>query len=298
MRGVTLPGMPGVLLGHNERIAWGSTALMADAQDLFVEELDETGERYRFRGDWLDVRQWEEEIHVRDAPPVRIRVRLTHHGPLVRSRGRWGLALRWERLDTPPGDPTFHALNVARNWHEFRAALASYSLPPTDFTYADVDGRIGAQSAGCVPRRAAGDGMLPAPARDGRYEWLGYVPFDELPSIFVRPSTSSSAPTRTTTAAAAAICCRGDGTRRTVRDEYRRCSGSATITTSSRSRESSTIARPRTRRSSRSVWSPRPKTRAAAIPCGRSLADCSPGGMGGCHQTAPRRRSRKSARRS
>jgi penicillin G amidase len=182
VRGVTLPGMPGVLLGHNDRIAWGSTALMADAQDVFVEELDASGDRYRFRGDWLDVRSWEEEIGVRDGRPVRVRVRLTHHGPILRSRGRWALALRWERLDTPPGDPTFHALNVAADWGGFRAALRSYSLPPTDFTYADVDGRIGAQSAGCVPRRAAGDGVLPAPGAEARYEWVGYVPFDELPS--------------------------------------------------------------------------------------------------------------------
>jgi penicillin amidase len=187
VRGVTLPGMPGVLLGHNERIAWGSTALMADAQDVFVEEIDASGERYRFQGEWRAMRAWDEEIRVRDGKPVRVRVRLTHHGPLVRARGGWALALRWERLDTPPGDPTFHALNVARNWKEFRAALRSYSLPPTDFTYADIDGNIGAQSAGCVPRRAAGDGVLPAPGRDGRYEWLGYVPFEELPSVF-RPA--------------------------------------------------------------------------------------------------------------
>lgn len=184
VRGVTLPGLPGVLLGHNDRIAWGSTALMADAQDVFVEELDASGDRYRFRGEWLNVRAWDEEIRVRDGAPVRVRVRLTHHGPIIRTRGRWALALRWERLDTPPGDPTFHALNVAPDWDSFRAALASYSLPPTDFTYADVDGNIGAQSAGLVPRRAAGDGMLPAPGRDGRYEWLGYIPFDELPSAF------------------------------------------------------------------------------------------------------------------
>lgn len=184
VRGICLPGIPGVLLGHNERIAWGSTALMADAQDLFIEELDEEGTRYRFRGEWLPVETWEEEILLRDREPDRVRVRLTHHGPVVQWSGRFGLALRWERLDTPPGDPTFHALNTATDWRTFRDALRSYPLPPTDFTYADVDGNVGAQSAGCVPVRAAGDGALPVPGKEGAYEWLGYVPFDELPSVY------------------------------------------------------------------------------------------------------------------
>jgi penicillin amidase len=184
VRGVSLPGIPGVLLGHNERIAWGSTALMADAQDLFIEELDSEGTRYRFRGEWLPVETWEDEILVRDRESDRVRVRLTHHGPLVQSSGRFGLALRWERLDTPPGDPTFHALNTATDWLTFRDALKSYSLPPTDFTYADVEGNVGAQSAGCVPLRAGGDGALPVPGKEGAYEWLGYVPFEELPSVY------------------------------------------------------------------------------------------------------------------
>ena len=94
------------------------------------------------------------------------------------------LALRWERLDAPPGNPTFHALNTARAWMSFRDALRSYSFPPTDFTYADVDGNVGAQSAGWVPIRAAGDGAVPVPGSSGAFEWTGYVPFDELPSTY------------------------------------------------------------------------------------------------------------------
>jgi penicillin G amidase len=161
---------------------------MADAQDVFVEELDETGGHYRFQGEWRPLERWDEEIRVRDVDPVRVTVRMTHHGPIVRARRRWALALRWERLDTPPGDPTFHALNTAHTWTAFREALRAYSLPPTDFTYADVDGNVGAQSAGCVPLRAAGDGALPVPGASGRYEWRGYVPFEELPSVF-RPAS-------------------------------------------------------------------------------------------------------------
>jgi penicillin amidase len=184
VRGVGIAGIPGIVVGHNDRIAWGSTALMADAQDLFIEELDEETKRYRYRGDWLPVETWEEEIRVRDAAAVRLPVRFTHHGPLIEVRGRFGLALRWERLDTPPGDPTFHALNTARDWPSFRESLRGCSLPPTDFTYADVEGNVGAQSAGWVPTRAAGDGAVPVPGSSGEFEWTGYVPFDELPSTY------------------------------------------------------------------------------------------------------------------
>jgi len=182
VRGVSIAGIPGIVVGHNDRIAWGSTALMADAQDLFIEELDEETRHYRYRGEWLPIETWEEKIRVRDAAVIRLPVRLTHHGPIIELRGRFGLALRWERLDAPPGDPTFHALNTARDWTSFRDALRSYSFPPTDFTYADVEGNVGAQSAGWVPIRAAGDGAVPVPGSSGAFEWTGYVPFDELPS--------------------------------------------------------------------------------------------------------------------
>ncbi len=184
VRGVSIAGIPGIVVGHNDRIAWGSTALMADAQDLFIEELDEETRHYRYRGDWLPLEAWEEEIRVRDAAATRLSVRLTHHGPLIELRGRFGLALRWERLDAPPGDPTFHALNTARDWTTFREALRTESFPPTDFTYADVDGSVGAQSAGLVPIRAAGDGAVPVSGSSGAFEWTGYVAFDELPSTY------------------------------------------------------------------------------------------------------------------
>jgi penicillin amidase len=184
VRGISIPGIPGVVVGHNERIAWGSTALMADAQDLFIEELDEETKHYRYRGEWLPVEEWEEEIRVRDADSLRLPVRFTHHGPVIELRGRYGLALRWERLDTPPGDPTFHALNTARDWPSFRDALRGMSLPPTDFTYADVDGNVGAQSAGWVPIRAAGDGAVPVPGSEGAFDWTGYIAFEDLPSQY------------------------------------------------------------------------------------------------------------------
>ncbi len=186
VRGICFPGAPGVLVGHNERIAWGSAAFMADAQDLFLERLDESGSRYRYRGEWLALCTRSEEIRGGDRTET-LRVDHTHHGPLIKRRGRWGLALRWERLDGPPGDPAFHSLGAASDWESFRDALRGAAIPPTDFTYADTCGNIGAQSAGFVPLRSSGDGALPALGWTGDGEWTGYVPFDELPSTY-RPS--------------------------------------------------------------------------------------------------------------
>lgn len=187
VRGISFPGVPGVLTGHNERIAWGSTACMADAQDIFIEELDDDGRHYRCGHTWLPVERRDEEIRVRHGASETLAIRQTRHGPLIRSRGRWGLALQWERLECPAGDPSLHALNTARDWTTFRGALRDCPLPPTDFTYADVDGNVGTQTAGRVPIRRGGDGSLPAPGADGAYDWIGVIPFDDLPCSY-RPA--------------------------------------------------------------------------------------------------------------
>lgn len=188
VRGIAFPGVPGVPSGHNEHIAWGAAVLMADTQDVFIEEFDESGGEYLFLGKWLPVETWTETIHIRDAPSKKLVIRRTLHGPVIQSYGRWGLALRWERLDTPPADPTFHDVNSATDWESFRQALSQYTGPANDFTFADVKGNIGVQSAGCLPLRALGDGSLPVTGKDGKHEWTGYIPFDEMPSLF-RPAS-------------------------------------------------------------------------------------------------------------
>lgn len=184
VRGICFPGMPGVLAGHNDRIAWGASAFMADSQDLFVEEFNKSGDCYKFRDQWLPVDITEEVIRVRGGKEEAFRVKRTHHGAIVFEEGQWGLALCWERLNLPPGDPTFHKVNTARDWHSFREAFRDYTGPSNDFSFADVDGNIGMQAAGRVPIRAGGDGALPALGRDGHYEWIGFIEFDDLPTSY------------------------------------------------------------------------------------------------------------------
>jgi penicillin G amidase len=193
--GASLPGAPGVVIGHNEHIAWGMTNSTVDVQDLYQERFDPndpTGLRYEFRGEWERAELIREEIVVRGMREVVIEeVRVTRHGPVIsplaphgsetRGQDELPLALRWTSLDPATPLENFLRLNRAHNWQSFRQAIADVNLPPQNFTYADVEGHIGYALAGRVPVRAAGDGRLPAPGWTGEYEWTGYAPPEELP---------------------------------------------------------------------------------------------------------------------
>ncbi len=186
--GASLPGLPGIEIGHNGRIAWGVTNARPDVQDLFIETLNEAGTQYQFQGEWRDLTLREEVIQVKGGDPITLQVRSTHHGPLVSDAAEDSdqhLALRWTGLDEGrPLAQSILSLNRAQNWDEFRAALALWQLPGMNFVYADADGYIGYQMSGAVPIRAANDvfGLLPVSGADGSHEWTGFIPFDEMPS--------------------------------------------------------------------------------------------------------------------
>jgi penicillin amidase len=188
--GVTLPGFPYVIAGHNARIAWGFTSLMPDVEDVYIEQFNALGE-YRTPAGWKQPERRREVIHVHGAPDVTLEVLVTRHGPiiteLVPGETR-RLALRWTIYETDSIQASFLAVNRARNWAEFRLAFAGFVTPPLNVVYADVDGHIGYQAAGRFPIRAAGDGSLPLPGEDDRHEWTGSVPFDALPSLLDPPS--------------------------------------------------------------------------------------------------------------
>ncbi|HUG47092.1 MAG TPA: penicillin acylase family protein [Candidatus Limnocylindria bacterium] len=206
LAGAGFPGGPGIVLGHNARIAWGLTNLGPDVQDLFVETLDpDSPSRYLHGGESLPFTTRQETISIAGGGEETVRIRSTVHGPLisdvadelgVREDDSPGLAepgtaysLAWSAL--APGDRTFDAvlaINRAGNWEEFRAALRNFHAPAQAFAYADVDGHIGLQVAGRMPVRGAGDGSLPAPGADGSHDWTGWVPYDELPSVFDPPA--------------------------------------------------------------------------------------------------------------
>ncbi len=186
--GGSLPGLPGVEIGHTARIAWGVTNARPDVQDIFIETLNDAGTQYKFQGEWRDLTIREEKILVKKGEPVTLRVRSTHHGPLISDAlpdSDRPLALRWTGLDQPrPLAQAILTLNRAQNWDEFRMAVKLWQLPGMNFVYADVDGNIGYQMSGAVPIRANNDrfGVLPVSGEDGAHEWTGYIPFDELPS--------------------------------------------------------------------------------------------------------------------
>jgi penicillin amidase len=186
--GVALPGAPGVIVGHNQRIAWGITNLQFDVQDLYIEKLDERTGRYLYKGQIEQARPEREIIRVKGQNPVEMLVWVTRHGPLFVSEGNDKMALRWVLAE--PGLVQYPVLDINRagNWKEFTAALSRFPGPGSNFVYADVDGNIGYHAAGKLPKRRGYTGDLPVDGSTGEYDWDGLIPFDELPSSFNPPS--------------------------------------------------------------------------------------------------------------
>lgn len=186
--GVSLPGLPCVILGHNERIAWGMTNLGFDVQDLYIEKLDVRTGRYLFRGQLEQARLERELISVKGAPPVEFSLWVTRHGPIIAEQGSQFLALRWLAAESSGFEWPLVELNRARNWQEFTAALSHFPGPAQNFLYADSDGNIGYHAAGWLPIRRTYDGDLPMDGSSGDYEWQGYIPFEQLPQAYNPPS--------------------------------------------------------------------------------------------------------------
>ncbi|HEX5013244.1 MAG TPA: penicillin acylase family protein [Candidatus Limnocylindrales bacterium] len=194
--GVTFPGIPGVVLGHNARIAWGATNTDPDVQDLFVESPDpDEPDNYLFAGESIPFATRTETIEVANGADVEMAVRETRHGPILndvdpRLIDAPLLALRWTA--TAEVDHTFEAfyhLMTAANFDDFKAAFAGYGAPSQNFVYADVDGHIGYVLPGKIPIRDGGDrGDRPRSGSDGAHEWSGYIPTDELPTLFDPPN--------------------------------------------------------------------------------------------------------------
>ncbi len=193
--GITFPGIPGVVSGHNGHVAWGFTNGFADVQDLYMERLrraDDGRVQYEFKGEWLDAEVIREPVHVRGGETVVQEVVVTRHGPIVNDlapdlAGGQPLALRWTSLEP---DTMIHALvgmNRARNCLEFREALRQWTAPIQNMVYADIEGNIAYSFPGKIPIRAKGDGRVPVPGWTGEYEWTGYVPFEALPHLYNPP---------------------------------------------------------------------------------------------------------------
>ena len=194
--GVSVAGLPGIAIGHNENIAWGATSLEPDVQDLYIEKFDASNPtRYMTLSGWRDALVRHEEIKVRksligtETDTVPFDVTVTRHGPVIFEKAGKSYALRWTALERDANlVESFYLLNDARNWDEFRAAFRNYSGPAFNMIYADTKGHIGYYGAGRFPIRKTGGGKLPYDGSTDDGEWTGFIPFDALPHVYDPPN--------------------------------------------------------------------------------------------------------------
>ncbi|MGN6613104.1 MAG: penicillin acylase family protein [Angustibacter sp.] len=195
--GFTFSGTPGVIIGHNNNIAWGFTNLGPDVTDLYLERV--LGDRAEYDGRYEPLTQRRETINVRGGDDLTITVRSTRHGPLlsdvlasVRDAGRdvsttaadnttYDVALAWTALTPGRTADAIFGLDAATDWSSFRSAASSFEVPSQNLLYADVKGNIGYQAPGRIPVRKGYDGRYPVPGWKSQYGWTSYVPFSQLP---------------------------------------------------------------------------------------------------------------------
>jgi penicillin amidase len=199
--GFSFTGAPGVIIGHNNNIAWGFTNVGPDVLDLFIEKINpENPNQYEFNGEWRDMTLVDETIKVAGGEPINITVRHTHHGPIysdiddsfenlsvttnLKVPSPYAVSVHWTALEPSSIFKAILNMNLASDWETFRDALRDFNVPSQNMIYADVNGNIGYQTPGTIPIRASGDGLLPVPGWTGEYEWQGYIPFEELPTSY------------------------------------------------------------------------------------------------------------------
>jgi penicillin G amidase len=213
--GFTFAGVPGVIIGHNDRIAWGFTNVGPDVMDLYIERVNpDNPNQYEVNGEWVEFETRTETVEVVGGETVEFTVRLTRHGPVISEsfgplknentdndpefvpfKERAGvdlpeqyvIALKWTALAPSTPFEAIWGFNSAKNWEDFREAAKSFHVPAQNLLYADVDGNIGYQMPGDIPMRANGDGTVPVPGWTDEYEWTGYIPFEDLPYTFNPP---------------------------------------------------------------------------------------------------------------
>ncbi len=187
--GVTLPGVPFIVVGHNQRLAWGFTTLSAATYDLYVENLNDKDE-YQTPSGWQKRQYRREVINVRNKQQVIIDVALTRHGPIISDvfpGEKRKLALRWTLYEPGMISLPFLDIDRAQNWDEFKDAISRFEIPSQNAVYADVNGHIGYIATGKVPTRATASPGVPVSGVDDVHEWTGFIPFDEMPSVLDPP---------------------------------------------------------------------------------------------------------------
>ena len=200
MMGYTFAVTPGVIIGHNNSIAWGVTNVGPDVFDLYrIRVNPDNPLQYEWNGEWRDMTVYQETIYFGDgAEPITVEVRETHLGPIINDNeideetgeitgfnDEAPLALCWTALEPGTLLQSVTKLNRAMNWEEFRDALRYWDVPSQNFVYADTKGNIGYQTPGRIPIRSKNhSGLVPAPGWTDEFEWKGFIPFDDLPRVF------------------------------------------------------------------------------------------------------------------
>lgn len=185
--GFTSPGVPGVIIGHNERVAWGITNAFPDVMDIFLERLHpDDPTLVEEDGHWVKMAVRQEVIKVRGRrQPVVLDVPYTRHGPIISSLipgEHRTFSLQWAAFAPSDHLQTLLLLAQATDWASFHRGLRGWGFPPQNVVYADVDGHIGYMMPGMVPVRQRGEGLVPAPGWDTAYDWQGWIPFAEMPA--------------------------------------------------------------------------------------------------------------------
>ncbi|MGE5643125.1 MAG: penicillin acylase family protein [Byssovorax cruenta] len=210
--GFSFAGVPGVVIGHNDKVAWGFTNVGPDVMDLYIEKVNpENPNQYEVNGKWVDFETRQEKINVVGGDPVDITVKLSRHGPVISEaygplknegepkdkefepfKDRAGIplpanyviALRWTALSPSTPFQAIWGFNKAQNWEDFRNAARNFHVPAQNLLFADTQGNIAYQMPGDIPIRAKGDGTAPVPGWTDEYEWTGFIPFEDLPYTF------------------------------------------------------------------------------------------------------------------
>jgi penicillin amidase len=210
--GFSMAGVPAVIIGHNDHIVWSMTNVGPDVMDLYIEKINpENPNQYEVNGQWVDFEIRKETIKVAGGDPIEMDVRITRHGPIIsevfgvlKNEGdpddekfipfkdnagielpeQYAIALKWTAFTPTSSFVAPWMMNTAENFEEFREAARTARVPSQNVVYADIEGNIGYQMPGDIPIRANGDGTLPVPGWTDDYEWLGYIPFEELPYTF------------------------------------------------------------------------------------------------------------------
>ncbi|WP_110114451.1 penicillin acylase family protein [Bacillus sp. CGMCC 1.16541] len=185
--GVIFAGIPGIILGHNDTIAWGVTNTGPDVQDLYIEKRNpDKKDEFLYNDKWEKAEIISEPIDVKDGQTIPYEVTITRHGPVLsefayENKDNTVFSLRWTALDSSNELEAVLNMNKAKSWDEFEDALEQFHTPAQNFVFAHKDGTIAYKANGRIPIRKKGDGILPVPGWTDEYEWEGFIPFDELP---------------------------------------------------------------------------------------------------------------------